>query len=103
MTLKLIELPLKLYIGDLPWEKTHLQRVLLTLEIVVSNKQPDYWVISQGLVKKFSKTRFEWVEDLARAMARYLKIKHGLKGRLVISKFPKPKNSPKIFQVELPL
>jgi len=99
------QLDFSMYIGDLPWEKTHLQKVSLDLEIIVAvnKKPPDYWIISKGILKMFSKSHYEWVEDLAYAIKRYLDKNWNLKGQLVVSKCPKVPQSPKVFQVVLPL
>ncbi len=103
MILRLVEVPLKLYIGDLPWEKKRRQKVLVNLEIKVSGQPPDYWKISKAIVRQFSGSKYAWVEHLADAMGDYLKTEFKIKGRLVIGKFPSLPGSPRIFQVERPL
>lgn len=103
MRIKLEDIELRLYIGDLPWEKKHLQKVAVTLEIRVKGQPPDYWAISKAIVQEFSKTKYLWLEDLALAMADFLKKKFKIRGALKLSKFPKPRQSPKVFQVELAL
>lgn len=103
MLLCLQDVAIRLYIGDLPWEKKHLQKVAVTLEILVKGQPPDYWAISKAIVQEFSKTKYLWLEDLALAMAGFLKKEFKIRGVLKLSKFPKPRQSPKVFQVELAL
>lgn len=104
MIIRLIDLEIKLFIGDLPWEKNHPQTVAVNLELKIAPQTPpDYWAISQTLLRQFTKSRYEWLEDLGLAMRRLLKKKWNFKGRLTLSKYPKVRHSPKIFQVELPL
>lgn len=100
MMLRLLDISIKLYIGDLEWEKKKQQKILVSVEIRVNGRPPDYWKISKALVGRFSKSRYEWVEDLAQAMASYLKKEFAVHGRLTLSKFPPLPKSPKIFQVE---
>lgn len=105
MILRLKDLELKLYVGDLLWEKTHLQKIFVDLEIRLSQRQrpPDYWAISKGLVNKFSNKHYEWVEDCALAMRGYLKKQFNIRGRLIVSKLPRVAQSPKVFQVDIDL
>ncbi|MBI2071216.1 MAG: hypothetical protein HYT79_11530 [Elusimicrobia bacterium] len=103
MRIRLVGIGLKLYIGDLPWEKTHLQKIDVTLEINVRGKPPDYWAVSKALIKKFSGSHYEWVEDLALAMKKFLNKKLGLRGTLLLSKYPTVPLSPRIFQVDVSL
>ncbi|GEM_PF-5070965 len=103
MLIRLENLEFSLYIGDLPWEKKNLQKVAVTLEIRVKGQPPDYWAVSKAIVQEFSKTKYLWLEDLAVAMADFLKKNFKIKGDLKLSKFPKPRQSPKVFQVELAL
>lgn len=101
MQIRLIDIPLKLYIGDMTWEKQRLQTVGVTIEINVQDKPPDYWAISKGIIREFGKSRHEWLEDLALAMKKYLRKNFKINGRLILDKRPKVSLSPKIFQVTL--
>jgi len=103
MRIALRGLEFRLFIGDLPWERRHLQKIRLDLVVLVRGKPPDYWALSKALVKKFSGSRHEWLEDLAAALRSYLKKEWKLHGTVTLSKFPRLPGSPKIFQVEVPL
>lgn len=103
MRIKLKDLELKLYIGDLSWEKKRLQRVSVTLAIDVKKNPPDYWRISQAIVGQFSKERYAWLEDLALAMAKFLKTKFKIRGSLTLQKFPRVPKSPRVFEVQISL
>ncbi|MBI4064593.1 MAG: hypothetical protein HY401_09895 [Elusimicrobia bacterium] len=99
MKIRLIEIPLKLFIGDLPWEKKHLQSVAVTVEIEPKGKPPDYWAISKGIIAQFEKKHYDWLEDLAGVMKKYLKREFKIRGKLILKKYPKVPRSPKIFEV----
>ncbi|MEK6543113.1 MAG: dihydroneopterin aldolase [Elusimicrobiota bacterium] len=104
MTLRLNGITLKLFIGDLPWEKKQLQKVSVDIEIRVRNaKPPDYRKLSQHLIKNYSRARYAWLEDLAIAMHRDLKKRLQLSGKLTLTKKPRPSDSPQEFQVEVSL
>ncbi|MBI4669045.1 MAG: hypothetical protein HY747_07640 [Elusimicrobia bacterium] len=103
MRLRLKDIPLELYVGDLPHETTRLQRIDIALDIEVRGKPPDYWEISKNIVEKFGGLRYKWLEDLALAVKKYLKKTYKIKGALVLSKYPGIAKSPKVFQVEVSL
>lgn len=103
MIIRLKDIEFLLYIGDLPWEKKNLQKVAVTLEVKVIGTPPDYWAISKAILKEFSRSKHLWLEDLAQAMAKFLKKEFKIRGRLTLSKFPEVPKSPKVFQVELSL